>query len=140
MSAISSSESTAEDQLLHELDKQLDSLCNKTDSGSILGSNSILPNELPSALYEELRKRAPLLFRVLLTASWSSSKARGCDEAQLALIYAILMRQRNQRFTAHAHVMTALCLRYHAGNQVNVISYVQCSKLRLVYCFLAKFR
>ncbi len=107
-----------ENRILKELDGQLDSLCCRGETGSVLGDMTLAARELPSAVYEEVRKRAPLLFKVLTTASWSTTKSSSGQEHFIALIYAMLMRQRNQRLTAHARLMTSLCLRYHAGNQV----------------------
>ena len=105
-------------KLLQELDAQLNMLCTRDDSGSVLGDLTVSARDLPSLAYEEMRKRAPLLFKVLNTVAWSPSKDSSGGEHLMAMVYAMLMRQRNQRFTAYARTMTALCLRYHAGNQV----------------------
>ena len=106
-----------ETKLLKEMDGQLDCLCTKTESGSVLGKK-LPPEELSEAAYEELRKRVPLLYRVLVTASWSLSSNKSASEPVIALIYAMLMRARNARMIEYQKILTAVSLRYNAGNQV----------------------
>jgi hypothetical protein len=115
------SESAMETKILQKMDSQLSTLCSRHEMGSVLGDNTISASDLPSAAYEELRKRAPLLFKVLTSAAWSISKSSSGFEHFIGLIYSMLMRQRNPRLTAYSRVMTSLCLRYHAGNQVHII-------------------
>ena len=106
-------------QILKEMDTQINSLSSRTESGSVLGNLEYPSGKLAGAAYEELRKRVPFLFGILNTVVYSPTKSDTSFEQVVSLVYAILMRTRNQRLTAYQHVMTAVCLRYHASNQVS---------------------
>ena len=112
------SRASIEKDILREIDAQLDSLCVKTENGSVLGDLTLSPKLLCQSAFEELRKRVPFLFKVLATAAWYVGKDEVRHENCLPLVYAMLMRSRNQRFTAFQHALTSMCLRYHANNQV----------------------
>ena len=106
--------------ILKELNSQMDGLCTTyTAQGSVLGDLALPASKLTSAAFDELRKRVPFLFKVLTVASFSVTRSDSAGESTIALIYAMLMRSRNKRFTAYPRIMTAVCLRYHASNQVN---------------------
>ena len=101
-------------KLLAEMDSNIDAI---SIHGSVLGKDAVGVKKLVSAAVEELQKQAPLLFRVLSTAAWSPNDDK--NPAFYGIIYGMLMRRRNQRLNAIQKVVTAICLRYHAGNQVN---------------------
>jgi hypothetical protein len=106
----------AKESLIREMSCQMDSLCCLSESGSILyGEPS--PNMCVS-IFEELRKRVPLLFEVLSVAAWPVKQVEKPD--LVCVIYAMLMQARSQRCNALQKQLTALCIRYNANNQVPI--------------------
>ena len=111
-------EETNLQKLLVKMDGELDGLCSTNEEfGSVLARTTDF-SCLSSAAFEEMRKRVPLLFRVLSTASWTHSEP--CNGDLLAMVYGMLMRQRNMWMNAFQRALTSVCLLYHAGNQVSL--------------------
>ena len=107
--------------ILRELNTKLDSLASLCESGSILYQDAT-PENLFSGVFEELRTRVPFLFSVLTVATQPTCVtpyAHGIPQMLLCFLYAVIMRTRSERCNAIQKFLTAVCLRYHAGNQVN---------------------
>ena len=120
--SVSSCRTLVEEKILQSMDDDLQVLCSEGANGSVLSakvSDERLKDVMELAI-TEMDKRAPFLFRVLVKGAGSSSG----KEWFLAAIYGMLMRQRSQRMNAVQRLMTAACLRYHAGNQVCILGCV----------------
>lgn len=104
-------------QILCEIGQQVDSLCTTEEYGTVLGMdvNDSKMSNIAEYAIEEMRKRIPMLYKVLVAASTSSGVK---TDWFLFAIYAMLMRNRSQRFNTFQRLMTASCIRYHAGNEV----------------------
>ena len=109
--------------LLANLDGELTTLCGNVGDGqgSVLAADyddHRLDNIMELSI-AEMEKRAPLLFRVLVTAG-GQARAKKSD-FYLAGAYAMVMRQRSQCLNAVQRMLTATCMRYHAGNEVSTL-------------------
>ena len=62
----------------------------------------------------EFQKRLPLVFRMMSILTNSPSKS----PVPLFMIYAILISRHSQRFNTLQKLLTAACIRHHAGNAV----------------------
>ena len=106
--------------LLSEVSMQFDVLCCTEDYGTILsmGIDDTRVSNIAELATEELRKRVPLLYKVLvMSCSASSSKKPWC----LFVIYAMLMYNRSQKMNVLQRLMMACSIRYHAENEVNLL-------------------
>ena len=110
-----------EERILADMDSDLQTLSGTGEGASILSESKLdTCDKIMEEACNEVSKRVPFLFKVLVRASGVSSLTSDRDERFLAAVYAMLMRQRNQRFNILQRLITATCLRYHAGNQVRI--------------------
>ena len=106
-----------EDRLVLNIGSQLETLCTLGQYGSVLGQKNGDNNmgEIVEVALCELRKRVPLLYKTIVVAlSQSSSK----PDWSLFVIYGIILQHRSQKINVMQTLLTASCIRYHAGNQV----------------------
>ena len=106
-----------EKKMLQDINSALQTLCTFGDYGSILSVKTDDERlvSIPSLVVDELKKRVPFLYKTLVVASTTTSSK---DEYHLFVIYCMIMYQRNQRMNVVQRLLTALCIRHHAGNQV----------------------
>ena len=112
-----------EDKFLGTIDCQLQRLCSKGDFGSVLNTpiTDIDISKIAENAIDELRKNCPLLYKVLLMAS-SSSTIEKKDDWHLFSLYGIIMQRRSQHFNVLQRLVMAACVRYHAGNEVCIVT------------------
>lgn len=108
-----------EDKMLNTIDSQLQRLCSTGDFGSVLQTSTTDAkiSSIAESAIEELRKCCPVLYKVLVMAS-SSTTIEKKEDWHLFTLYGVIMQRRSQRFNVLQRLVMAACVRYHAGNEV----------------------
>ena len=106
-----------ENYLCRDIHQQLQTLCVEDEYGSVLSpKNNTNVKSLAEAAIAELRIRAPFLYKVLLMAGNTQSSSSA--EWYLFTVYSVLMQHRSQKMNGFQRLITACCVRFHAGNEV----------------------
>jgi hypothetical protein len=105
---------------LIEMDSQLTVLSSHSPNASILQQKNAPETfqDVFALVFEELRTRVPFLFKVLNFACFSFTGTLR-NERIICLLYAIIMRARNKGNDMLQRMLTAVCLRHHASNEVD---------------------
>ena len=102
-----------ENRILCETEQAFATLCARGDGGSVLGRKKAPVKQVPMLAVQECRTRTPFLFRMLQVLSRGSE-----DTGFVFVIYSILLRQQSQELNFLQRILTAACVRHHAGHQV----------------------